>query len=122
MARDSVPITQLTLSGGVAEPAGTSIVPANGATIAAGGDTRKLIVRVTNTHGSDHVVTVRAGANPPAFRQGIGDASVTVAATTGVQYLTIESARFVQSDGSVHLDFDTGMTGTVMAFRLPDAL
>ena len=122
MARDSVAITGLTLSGGVAEPGGTAIVPANGASIPAGGDTRKLVIRVTNTHGSDHTVTIRAGVNPPAFRQGIGDAEVTVAASTGVQYLTVESARFIQSDGSVHLDFDTGMTGKVMAFRLPDAL
>lgn len=122
MARDSVAITALALDGGVAEPSGTTIVPANGAAIAAGGNTRKLVIRVTNTHGSDHTVTVKAGANPPAFRQGLGDASVTVAATTGVQYLTVESARFIQSDGSIHLDFDTGMTGKVMAFRLPDAL
>ncbi|MBM3494634.1 MAG: hypothetical protein FJX72_10030 [Armatimonadetes bacterium] len=122
MARDSVAITQLSLSAGVAEPAGTTIAPANGATIPAGGDTRKLVIRVTNTHGSDHPVTVKAGSGGPAFRRGLGDQSVTVAATSGVQYLTVESARFVQSDGAIHLDFDTGMTGKVMAFRLPDGL
>ncbi len=122
MARDSVTITALGINDGMAEPAGTTIVPANGASIAAGGDTRKLVIRVTNTHGSDHVVTVRAGANPPAFRRGIGDATITVPATTGVRYITVESARFAQADGAIWLDFDSGMTGKVMAFRLPDEL
>ncbi|NLH98501.1 MAG: hypothetical protein GX446_03310 [Chthonomonadales bacterium] len=122
MARDSVAITQLALSSGVAEPAGTTIAPSNGATIPAGGDTRKLIIRITNTYGSERTVTVRAGSAPPAFRQGLGDATITVPATSGVRYVTVESARFVQADGSIHLDFETGMTGKVMAFRLPDEL
>lgn len=122
MARDNVAITPLACSDGVAEPSGTTITPANGASIDAGGDTRKLVIRVTNTHGSDHTVTLKAGVSPPAFRQGLGDASVTVPATTGVRYLTAESARFVQADGSIWLDFETDMTGKVMAFRLPDAL
>jgi hypothetical protein len=122
MARDSVAITQLTLNGGVAEPTGTTIAPANGAAIGVGGDTRKLLVRVTNTDGSDRAVTIKAGVNPPAFRQGLGDASVTVPATSGVRYLTVESARFAQADGAIWLDFATGMTGKIMAFRLPDGL
>jgi len=122
MARDNVTITQMEINAGVAEPAGTAIVPANGASIAAGGDTRKLLIRVTNTHSSDHTVTIRAGVNPPAFRRGIGDAAITVPATTGVRYITAESARFAQADGSIWLDFDTGMTGKVMAIRLPDEL
>lgn len=122
MARDAVSITTLTLNAGTDEPAGTAITPANGASIPAGGDTRKLLIRVTNTHTSPHTVTIRAGVNPPAFRKGLGDASVTLAATTGVAYLTVESARFVQADGSIWLDFDSGMTGKVMAFRLPDDL
>ncbi len=122
MARDSVAITQLTLNDGVAEPTGTTIAPANGAAIAAGGDMRKLLIRVTNTDGSDRAVTIKAGVSPPAFRAGLGDVSVTVPATSGVRYLTVESARFAQADGAVWLDFATGMTGKVMAFRLPDEL
>ncbi|NUQ69707.1 MAG: hypothetical protein HUU17_02675 [Chthonomonadales bacterium] len=122
MARDSVTVTALAASGGVAEPAGTTIAPANGATIPAGGSTRRLIIRVTNTHGADHAVVVKAGANPPAFRQGLGDLSITVPATSGVRYLTLESARFVQADGAIWLDFETGMTGKVMAFQLPDGV
>ena len=122
MPRDTVAITELDLNAGTAEPAGTTIVPANGASIAAGGCTRKLLIRVTNTHAADHTVTVRAGVHPPAFRSGLGDAAITVPATSGVRYITVESARFVQPDGSIYLDFDTGMTGKVMAFRLPDDL
>lgn len=122
MARDAVTVTSLTANGGAEEPTGTSITPANGATIAAQSDCRKLLVRITNTHGSDHPVTIRAGVNPPAFRQGIGDLTVTVPATSGVRYITLSSARFAQSDGTLYLDFETGMTGKVMAFRLPDEI
>lgn len=122
MPRDTVAITQLNLNAGTAEPAGTTIVPANGALIPAGGDTRKLLIRINNTHTAERNVTIRAGVNPPAFRAGLGHAVVTVPANTGVRYVTVESARFAQADGSIHLDFDTGMTGKVMAFRLPDEL
>lgn len=122
MARDAVAITTLAANGGADEPSGTAIAPANGATIAAQSDCRKLLVRITNTHGSDHPVTVKSGANPPAFRQGVGDLSVTVPATSGVRYLTLSSARFAQADGAIYLDFETGMTGKVMAFRLPDEI
>jgi hypothetical protein len=30
-----------------------------------------------------------------------------------------ESARFAQADGSLNVDFDAGMTGTIVALRVP---
>jgi predicted GH43/DUF377 family glycosyl hydrolase len=39
---------------------------------------------------------------------------------TGEQLITVESARVVQSDGSIYLDFTpASMVGTVAAYRLP---
>lgn len=119
MARDAVAITALSANAGAANPAGTAITPANGANIAGAQDTSRLLVRVTNTHGSDHPVTFRAGVSPPAVRKGIGDLSVTVPQTTGDVLVVLESARFVKADGSIDVDFDTAMAGKISAVRLP---
>lgn len=120
MPRDAVTITALAKDAGTSTPAGTVISPTNGANIAAGSDFRKLVIRVTNTYGGDKTVTIKAGANPPAFRSGIGDDVITVTASTGDVLIPIGSARFAQADGSINVDFETGMTGRISAIRLPD--
>lgn len=119
MPRDAVTITSLSSGTAVAPPAGTTIVPANGANIAAVGDTSRLLIRVTNTNGTQRTVTFKAGDNPPALRSGLGDLAVVVPATTGERLVVLESARFVQSDGSIDVDFEASMAGVVSAVRLP---
>lgn len=83
----------------------------------------RTILRVTNTEGSTNVVTIRAGDNPPSVAAGLGDITVTVAATTGVQYIgPFESGRVIQSGadmGDMHIDFESGMTGTIDVLRIP---
>lgn len=82
----------------------------------------RTLIRVTNTEGSTNTVTIRKGDNPPALAAGQGDLVVTVAATTGVQYIgPVESGRFVQTDGSLEIDFETGMTGAIDVLLLPRA-
>jgi hypothetical protein len=82
----------------------------------------RTILRVTNTEGSTNALTVRAGDYPPALAAGLGDLAVTLAATTGVQYIgPFESGRFLQNDGSLHVDFETGMTGAIDALLVPRA-
>lgn len=122
MPRDAVVVTDLAANAGVAEPAGTTIAPANGANIADIGDTGRIVIRVTNTNGTERTVTIKAGANPPAVREGIGDLAVAVPATTGVRYITIESARFLQADGSINVDFETSMAGVIQVLRTPKAV
>lgn len=119
MARDAVTVT--TLASGVASttPAGTAINTTNGAIIAAAGDTARLLIRITNTNGTNRVATVKAGVNPPAIRQGIGDLAITVPATTGDVSVVVESARFMQADGSLWIDFAASMAGICSAVRLP---
>lgn len=116
MARDSVTITALTLNGGVARPTGTTISVANGAVVDPGGDTDSFLLEVRNTNAAEKDVTIKAGVGPTA---GLGDLVVPVAADTGVQVICIESARFAQADGTVNIDFEAAMTGTVAAYRLP---
>ncbi len=79
-----------------------------------------MLIRVTNTEGSTNTVTVNAGDNPPALAAGGGNLVVTVAATTGVQYIgPFESGRFLQSDGTIEIDFESGMTGAIDVLLIP---
>jgi hypothetical protein len=119
MARDAIAVTDLASGAGTTNPAGTAITPANGGNIAPGAKKGKIIVRVTNTNGTIRAVTFRAGVNPPAVRKGIGDLVVNVPATTGDLLFVLETARFQQADGSINVDYATGMAGIVSAVRAP---
>jgi hypothetical protein len=91
----------------------------NGVTIA-NVKPERLLIRVTNTEGSTNTVTVKAGDNPPALAAGQGDLVVTVAATTGVQFIgPLESNKYLQDDGSLSIDLETGMTGSIDALYWP---
>ena len=119
MPRTALPITDLTENAGTT-PASSAVDPTNGHTIAAGGKTDKIFLRVNNTNAGAKNVTVKAGVNPPAFRQGLGDLVVSVPATTGERYIgPLESARFAQADGSISVDCEAAMTGTISAYRMP---
>jgi hypothetical protein len=120
MARDAVTITALSSGVAATNPAGTAINTANGANIAAAGDTSRLLIRITNTNGTNRVATIKAGStNPPAVRKGLGDYAITVPATTGDVVVVVESARFLQADGSINVDFAASMAGVISAVRLP---
>jgi hypothetical protein len=123
MARTNVPVTSLALDAKVDAPAAVVIVHASGATIAAGGDTRKLLVVLTNTTAAEKIMTIKAPTtNPNAVRSGIGDLAITFAAgnvTAQVKYVVLESARFAQADGSISIDFAADTTGFMNAYRLP---
>jgi len=118
MARGTVAIAD-GVANGATVPTAHTIVTANGALIQAGGRTRKLVLRITNTGGTAGTVTAKAGVNPPAWRNGLGDMAVVVAETTGVAYLLVESARFAQANGDIYLDFSAEIVGTVEALELP---
>ena len=119
MARDAVTITELTSGTAATNPAGTAINTTNGAVINGAKDTSRLLIRITNTNGSDRVATIKAGDNPPAVRKGLGDLAITVPATSGDKIVVVESARFLQDDGSIQIDFGASMAGVVSAVRLP---
>lgn len=79
-------------------------------------DAGALVLRVTNTHGSAHVITFNYGE----FQIGPqSDVAVSVDATTGVEWFMFESARVLDADGYITIDFDTGHTGTIEAVWLP---
>ncbi len=123
MARTAVVPRALVKNSNLIGTSGATTIDAtlvtNGVTIA-NAKPEKLLIRVTNTEGTTNTVTVKAGANPPALRGGQGDLVVTVAATTGVQYIgPFESDKYLQADGSLSIDLETGMTGSLDALYMP---
>lgn len=91
-----------------------STLVTNGVTVA-NAKPERMLIRCTNTEGSTNVLTVKAGGTPaPGLRAGQGDVTVTIAATTGVQFFgPFESDKVLQTDGSMSIDFETGMTGAI---------
>ena len=124
MARTAVAYSSLVANSNLADPAGTTIdstLVTNGVKISAAFSER-TILRVANTAGADKIVTVNAGDYPPAMAAGLGNLATTVAATSGVQWIgPFESGRFLQSDGTIEVDFASGTTGTITAFLVPKA-
>lgn len=116
MARTNVPVTDLTAATSTADPAGTTADPTNGHTIT-GVRPEVLVFRVKNTTAGPLNAIVRAGSQPLAPSSGQGDLTVAVGAGATVWLGPLESARFLQNDGSVSLDLQATFTGTVTAFR-----
>lgn len=135
MARTTVNPTALVGNGSIDIPAGTTInstlvtngvnIPLSNSNIPSGPAARDTFLYVTNTAGADKTVTVRAGVGGgitpgPAFRSGLGDLTVTCKTATGGCIIgPLESARFAQLDGSINVDFGSGLTGALTVFQVP---
>lgn len=117
MARTAVPVTDLTAATSTADPAGTTADATNGHTIT-GARPEVLTLRVKNTTAGALNAILRAGTFPLAGASGQGDLTVSVGAGATVFIGPVESARFLQSDGSVSLDLQATFTGTVTAFKV----
>lgn len=103
----------------IAAGQGTAIAHANTHVITPTGPLEEMVIIITNTEGSTNAVTVLAGDNPPAMSAGLGNKLfTTIAATTGQVILPpLESARFLQSDGTVRITVEAGMTGFILALQ-----
>lgn len=113
-------IASKTLGTNIAAGQGTAIVAANTHVITPAGPLEELLIFVENTEGSTNDVTVLAGDDPPASAEGQGNLVLTLAATSGRQLLPpLESARFIQSDGTVRINVETGMTGFILPVQYP---
>lgn len=119
MARTAVTYDSLVGNGSLADPSGTALDATNGHTIASAEPERTVLRVVSTASGPALTFTVAAGDNPPALAAGQGDLDVTVASGATVFVGPLESGRFLQSDGTLSLDVETGLTGTVTAFEVP---
>lgn len=119
MARTALPMTTTPVTTGAA-PTATAIDPTNGHVVSPGSKPlNEILIVVNNTTVSTKVVTIKAGANPPALSAGQGDLAITCAASTnGIPIGPLESARFLQADGTLNIDIAASMTGTIVVYSL----
>lgn len=119
MARTAVTVTELTPNAYTARPAGTAADQANDHSIDPGGRSEHVVVEITQTAVAASTATLVAGNNPPALSAGQGALAKQMAQNEVWIIGPIESARFIQSDGLIHLDLDATFTGTIRAYRVP---
>lgn len=88
------------------------------------GDTHNILLKFENTAlaADDMTVDILAGDYPPAFLAGAGDLQI-VLEQADVAYAVLDSARFMQDDGTISIKStpDEAKTQTlkVTAFQLP---
>lgn len=137
MARTALTATALARDTGSHLGAGATPDATNGNIVASPGPF-KLGILVLNADGSDHTLIIRASgyagaatgsANAtyttdqyqPFAQASVGDLSVTCAHATGGYSLieALTSDRYVQSDGSVWLDWSASTSMTVWVWTKP---
>jgi hypothetical protein len=127
MARTNVPLTTLVANSSIDIAIGTAIDQGNGMNVAftltgfpAGANSNLMFLLVETTNGADKTVTIKKGVDPPAFFSEQGDLVVTAhAATGGCLIGPLLPVRFAQSNDSINIDFQSGITGWITAYQLP---
>jgi hypothetical protein len=119
MARTVLGQEPLVKNGASTAGTGTTLaVGGSGYYVAAGaGVPDRLLIAIAFT-GATGTVTVKAGANPPSVTAGLGD--LTLTGYNQTRYIRIyESARFLQADGTVNIDFaGAAATGTATVLNM----
>ncbi|MBD3544475.1 hypothetical protein [Streptomyces sp. JV180] len=122
MPRTVITGARLTANAHTAQPAATTIDAAlvtNGAAIN-GVDFEHTVLVVANTAGGSKSVTVRAGNSTASFTAKQGDLVAPVAGSGGQTVVgPFTSSRFQQHGGALHVDFESGFTGTITVLRIP---
>jgi hypothetical protein len=79
-----------------------------------------LIFHVSAAAASDTITVVAGTDNDPAFRSGLGDLVYSCeGGAVEVVLGPIESARYVQTSGEIHIDLaGASLAGTVEAFQV----
>jgi hypothetical protein len=129
MPRTQLALTTLTRNAVTDIPAGTPIDQANGmyidlttTAIPAGPASESVTLEVRTTNGADKTVTIKAGVGGgvtpgQAFRSPLGDLVLTAHAASGGGIIGgLESARFMQLNNQINIDFQSGATGWITAY------
>lgn len=119
MARTDIPVTELAAGTITAQPAGTTADPTNDHVITVDFPLEELLLHITQTDATARVVTIVAGDSPPALSAGQGNIEQSIAQNGVYVVGGLESARFLQSDGTLHIDLAASFAGTIRAYRVP---
>lgn len=126
MARSAITVNSL--AGAWAErETPDAIDKENHHSIAAGSDFDKMLilVHISAGTGTGGDITIKAGTAHPAFRYKLGDLATGDNLVANDEYVIgpIETARYIQSDGTLHLDVTDSsgedLAGTLEAYLLP---
>ena len=126
MARSAITVNELAGAWADRETP-DAIDKGNGHSIAAGSNFKRMIilVHISAGTGTAGAVTLVAGTAHPAFRKDLGDLERgdNVVANDEFCIGPIETARYLQADGTIHIDItdtsNTDIAGTIEAYELP---
>lgn len=118
MADTAVTNTTIALNTSTANPTGTAIVAANTHVITPTKPGSKVVVRLTNSFAGAKDFTILKGGNPPADASGQGDLVISLA-QNDVVFVVLESARFLQANGTYRINVAASTTGFIAAIQLP---
>lgn len=108
-----------TLGVDVSAGTGTAIDASKTMVVTPAGPLEEMAILIWNTEGSTNAVTFKASSDPSSQSRGVGDTTITLAATTGAQLAPVlESARFIQHDGTLQITFEAGTTGYVLPIQM----
>ena len=128
MARTAVTPVTLAVNDGnvVTSPTTVDATLVTAGVVITGCPLEELLLYVTHTAASEKDLTVSAGDSPPALESGVGDLVEPFAACDSTPVVKIvgpfTSGRFIQSGaeaGGLLVDFESGFTGFIKAFRVP---
>lgn len=120
MARTNVPLQAFVANSELADPTAVAIDATNQHVIPAVGQSQRIVLRIKNTFAGSKAVTIKAGDSVPGFRSGLGDLTITLATQNLTKWVgPLESARFIQDDGTISVDVAASMTGEITAFQWP---
>lgn len=103
MATTAISVVSLALNTESADllAAGTvATTPGDGWVIAADGKADRALCLIFEADATGDTVTIVAGDRPPSQRAGLGNETVTLAASD-IRAIWIDGSRFTQDDGSI---------------------
>ncbi len=123
-------VTDLVANGSVTQPAVNTIDTTGTVPAAVAGAAERVVIEVVNAAAAALTVKIKGGVEGAgAIRGSIGDVSVALAASGSAGDKKIigpfESARFVQADGKLNVEFTPASgspNATVRLYRLPHAI
>jgi len=126
MVRSAITVNELAGAFADAETP-DAIDKSNGHVIAEGANFKRMVLafHISAGTGTGGAITIKAGTTEPAFRRDLGDLvrADNIVANDEILLGPIETARYLQSDGTLHIDItdttNTDLAGTIEAYALP---